>query len=313
MKRKNFTPNASSFLCSDHFLHVDYNTENAYKRKLKLDAIPSVFAFPERLLSKKSKRKPPARRETETSSPSAKKARIDLLEESLIEETIPMQNAVASSPRKKKLRRKIKTLKQKLRRKETKIQSLSSLVKKLEKEKFISSDAASILDNNFSGVGGEILKSDLKNKNRAATGRRYSDEVKKKARNNPEYRDCALLFDGMYIKSGVVYNRSKGNYEGFVNFGADVVAFDPDKVATEALVFMLVGLRGHWKCPIGYVLCSGINSSNLSALVSKLFRLASSHGLNMYSVTCDGTATNFYCMKALGCEFGSNLSDIKYS
>lgn len=82
MKRKNFTPNANSFLCSDHFLHDDYNTENAYKRKLKLDAIPSVFAFPERLLSKKSKRKPPARRETETSSPSAKKAKIDLLEES---------------------------------------------------------------------------------------------------------------------------------------------------------------------------------------------------------------------------------------
>ena len=49
----------------------------------------------------------------------------------------------------------------------------------------------------------------------------------------------------MHIKSGLVYNKSSGNYEGFSDFGQDVLAFDTDDVAKEALVFMLLGLRGH--------------------------------------------------------------------
>ena len=54
----------------------------------------------------------------------------------------------------------------------------------------------------------------------------------------------------MYIKSGVIYNMSTGNYEGFADFGPDILAFDTADVAKDALVFMLVGLKGHWKCPI---------------------------------------------------------------
>ena len=44
---------------------------------------------------------------------------------------------------------------------------------------------------------------------------------------------------------------------------------EPDTPATEGLVFMLVGLRGHWKTPIGYILCSKIKVENLSCLLKK--------------------------------------------
>ena len=47
----------------------------------------------------------------------------------------------------------------------------------------------------------------------------------------------------MYIKSGVANNKSKGSYEGFANHGEDISAFNPDVVATETLVFMVVGLK----------------------------------------------------------------------
>jgi hypothetical protein len=135
--------------------------------------------------------------------------------------------------------------------------------------------------------------------------------LKVKAETDTKYRDCALIFDGMHIKSGVVYNKTNGNYEGFVNYGSDIVPGNQDKVATEAYVFMLVGLQGHWKCPIGYVLCSGISSVNLHALVSKCLRLCAQHGLLLHSVTCDGSGTNFDCMKSFGCQFGPEISNVK--
>ena len=117
----------------------------------------------------------------------------------------------------------------------------------------------------------------------------------------------------MYIKSGTIYNNSNGSYEGFVDYGEGISAFDPDKIATEALVFMLVGLQGHWKIPIGYVLCNSINATNLVCLISIALQLASSHGIDIHSITCDGAFTNFDAMRSLGCKFGKKLNDIKGS
>ena len=39
--------------------------------------------------------------------------------------------------------------------------------------------------------------------------------------------------------------------EGYVNYGDGIVVPDEDAVAKEALVFMLVTFRGHWKYPVG--------------------------------------------------------------
>ena len=84
-----------------------------------------------------------------------------------------------ASPTKAKLRRKIKTLQQKLRRRETKIDSLEKMYEQLKQKQFLSTDAADILETNFSGMSKELMKSELKNKNRGAEGGRYSDELKK--------------------------------------------------------------------------------------------------------------------------------------
>ena len=114
----------------------------------------------------------------------------------------------------------------------------------------------------------------------------------------------------MHIKSGLVYNKSSGIYEGFSDFGQDVFAFDTDDVAKEALVFMLVGMRGPWKCPCGYVLYQSITLSNISHLVQKVLEISSLHDLNIYSVTYDGARANVDAMRFLGCEFGTKLPDI---
>ena len=79
----------------------------------------------------------------------------------------------------------------------------------------------------------------------------------------------ALLCDGMKIRSNVKYNKTTGSFEGFVNLGKDIVPSDEDVIATEAIVFMLVGWRGHWKYPIGYVLIDSISANNLHSLLNR--------------------------------------------
>ena len=127
--------------------------------------------------------------------------------------------------------------------------------------------------------------------------------IQQKGLEDNTYKDCALIFDSMHIKSGLVYNPSTGNYEGFSDYGNNISAFDPNIIATEALVFMLVGLRGHWKCPIGYVLCEKISTTNLVCLLTKAINLCIQHGIDVHSVTCDGAFSNFSAMKSLGCSF----------
>ena len=68
----------------------------------------------------------------------------------------------------------------------------------------------------------------------------------------------------MAIKTSVLNDKKTGQFIGFTDYGKDIVAIEPDTPATEALVFMLVGLRGHWKTPIGYILCSKITAENHS-------------------------------------------------
>ena len=83
----------------------------------------------------------------------------------------------------------------------------------------------------------------------------------------------------MSIKSNIFYNKSTGSYEGFVSYGSDIVAFGEETVATESLVFMLVGMRSSWKYPIGYVLIDKITSNNLDVcLISKALRLCYEKG-----------------------------------
>ena len=127
-KRDNFVPTINHYLCSEHFTADDYVFSNS--KRLKENSVPSAFNFPAHLTSKEVKRKLPTTRNVHVDrkneeQPSTKKIKI-------------------VSPSKDDLKMKIneqkntiKILKQKVRRKETKIKSLSILVEDLTKEKFI--------------------------------------------------------------------------------------------------------------------------------------------------------------------------------
>ena len=57
----------------------------------------------------------------------------------------------------------------------------------------------------------------------------------------------------------MLYDSTQDKYVGFVNYGP-IQTEKPDTLATEAVVFLLVGARTHWKCPIGYFLADKLSS-----------------------------------------------------
>ena len=70
-------------------------------------------------------------------------------------------------------------------------------------------------------------------------------EISIKAETDINYIDCALIIDAMATKTSVLNDEKTGRFIGFPDYGKDIVAIEPDTPATEALVFMQVGLLGH--------------------------------------------------------------------
>lgn len=134
------------------------------------------------------------------------------------------------------------------------------------------------------------------------------DELKARAVNDAKFRNTALMMDSMHIKARTIYNEHSGKFDGFVDYGGISVESD-DNLATEAFVFLLVGLQSYWKYPVGYdVLVHRLTSYNLAALVQSCLQKCESSNIKVHTLTCDGCSVNMDCLKQLGCKFGSTLN-----
>ena len=119
---------------------------------------------------------------------------------------------------------------------------------------------------------------------------------------NVEDRDCALIFDSMAIRKQVLWNSSKQKYVGYCDYGCDFSLEASDTVATEALVFMLVGLNHKWKWPIGYFFIAKVTATIQAELIKSALTLASDAGLKTWAITCDGAMVNVSTLQILGCN-----------
>ena len=82
--------------------------------------------------------------------------------------------------------------------------------------------------------------------------------------------------------------------EGFVDLGDGIIPCSDhgddedddgdDKLATEALIFLLSALKSHWKYPIGYVLINKIDAETQKSLVSRALESSVEAGLNVKTI-----------------------------
>jgi len=68
----------------------------------------------------------------------------------------------------------------------------------------------------------------------------------------------------MSIRKQVVYNQSKKQFDGFEDIGE---GGDGERVATQVLVFMLVGIKKYWKLPLSYFFIKSLTASEQKLLV----------------------------------------------
>ena len=66
----------------------------------------------------------------------------------------------------------------------------------------------------------------------------------------PNSRDCSLIIDAMSIRKQTLWNPETDECSGFINFGDAIPKPQSDKLASEALAFLLVGTRSHLKGPL---------------------------------------------------------------
>ena len=130
------------------------------------------------------------------------------------------------------------------------------------------------------------------------------ESLKVDVEEKPERKDCSLIIDAMSIRKQTILKPNKERYSIFVNYGP-IPADDPDIVATEALVFLLVRSRSNWKCPIGYFLTNKTTGIIQAKLVRLALEKATDAGLRVWSITADGTSVNLSTFEQLGCIFGT--------
>ena len=117
------------------------------------------------------------------------------------------------------------------------------------------------------------------------------------------------MIDALSIRKQTVWDSKNEKYAGFINHGP-LTTDDPDKLATEALVFLLVGTRYHWKCPVGYFLSGKMNADIQSQLLRMALEKAAEAGLQVWSVTADGTSVNISTFIKLGCNFSTSYDSM---
>ena len=134
-----------------------------------------------------------------------------------------------------------------------------------------------------------------------------------KITSSPNDKDCCLVIDAMSIRKQSLWNPEKDQYSGFIDFGDAIPNRGSEKLSTEAIVFLLVGSRSHWKCPVGYFLVDKITAKDQAKLILKSLEKAANAGLKVWLVTADGTAVNLKTFELLGCKFAGTYDEFKTS
>ena len=113
------------------------------------------------------------------------------------------------------------------------------------------------------------------------------------------YQMAALVIDSMSLKEHVEYDNSIKRVIGYVDLGCFSQS-ETEELAKEALVVMLVGLRGQWKIPVAYYLVKGIYAALQAGIICGTIMMCYEFGLCVMSVTCNGTGHNLKTMNLLG-------------
>ncbi|XP_047115293.1 uncharacterized protein LOC124795347 [Schistocerca piceifrons] len=103
-------------------------------------------------------------------------------------------------------------------------------------------------------------------------------------------RDCVLVFDEMSVRKCLSYCAKYDVVEGYEDFGS---LGRTSKVATQALMFLVRGLRQKWKLPVAYFTsCKQTKSDVMKQLLFVVLEKLFTVGLKVRCIVCDQGSNN---------------------
>ena len=102
----------------------------------------------------------------------------------------------------------------------------------------------------------------------------------------------------MAIRKHLSYDHHTRSITGYVDIG--IGSEENSEIATEALVFMLIGLRGKWKAPVAYYLTKSLSAESQAQLVQHVLQKLHEIGIQVHCLTMDGHGTNLGMCRLLG-------------
>ena len=118
--------------------------------------------------------------------------------------------------------------------------------------------------------------------------------------------EVVLVADAMALHKSAIWDPVAQQYVGSVNYRT-AIPEPPEDLATEALVFMVVGITDHFKHPIAYFLQNKCTVPVQGQLIKDGISLLHGAGLNVLAVVFDGCPTNQSTAKVLGCQMKVSL------
>lgn len=127
-------------------------------------------------------------------------------------------------------------------------------------------------------------------------------------KDKPFMKDVSLIVDAMTLHKGTFWDPKSRSYVGHVDYG--IAMPEPsDDIAKEALVFMMVGLTGHWKHPIAYVFQDKCSAKVQAQMIKDCIKLLHAEDIRVCALVFDGTYTNQLTAQILGCRM--KVSDMQ--
>lgn len=121
---------------------------------------------------------------------------------------------------------------------------------------------------------------------------------------------CVVMFDEIALKKRLIYNVTSDKVEGYVDFGKEEGR--TGEVADHALVFMLQGIHKKFKQPIAHYFVKGtISTQKLAVIIKNVIKTVRDAGYTVVATVCDQGPTNVGAINLLK-RFCGNPEEANY-